>query len=83
MIRKLLKHQVYVDEIKESLKGQLLRKCGFGMLNEGDCEKILKCWENKYNFFTYILKDMKMKCNDVKKNTRHIISRNVKQENFS
>ncbi len=32
------------------------------MLNEGDCEKIFKWWENKYNYFTYILKDMKRKC---------------------
>jgi hypothetical protein len=62
MIRKIVKHQVHVDEIKESLWGQLPRKCGFGMLNEGDCEKILKWWENKCNCFTYILKDMKMKC---------------------
>jgi hypothetical protein len=42
MIRKIVKHQVHVDEIKESLWGQLHRKCGFGMLNEGNCEKILK-----------------------------------------
>jgi hypothetical protein len=62
MIRKILKHQVHVDEIEQSLWGQLLKKCGFGMLNEGDCEKILKWWENKYNCFTYIIKDIRRKC---------------------
>jgi hypothetical protein len=42
MIRKIVKHQVHVDEIEESLWEQLSKKCGFGMLNEGYCEKILK-----------------------------------------
>jgi len=41
MIRKII-HQVHVDEIEESLWEQLSKKCGFGMLNEGYCEKILK-----------------------------------------